>query len=316
LWCDAREFERRLEAGDLEAALELYRGELLQGFLLDGASELLDWLAVERSRLRLLASGAAWRLAGAREAAGEPGSAADWGRRALALDAQNESLVRQLMELLERVGDRAGAIRTYEAYAERLAAELELAPSAATRALAESLRERELAPPSPPAPPASVTVEPQAGIRVPAPAGKGPPPTPAQPGSIAVLPFVSMSASPDDAFFSDGLTDEIITTLAKLEGVRVASRTSSFVYKGRAVDIRTIGQERTVATAGWCSAAPAAGDAADRCPGRFSPLVRALTGADGHLAIEDDRGERRRRCTPHAGRRAGAAGTPHRRARP
>lgn len=253
LWCDVREFEKRLDAGDAEGALELYRGDLLQGFLLDGASELLDWVDQERGRLKQRAAGAAWRVARARESAGEPGAAADWGRRALALDPDDEGGVRQLMDLLERIGDRAGAIRVYEAFAQRLADELDLTPAEPTRALVEALRARDREAsrtppvPRPPAPSRVVAevvaVAPAAAAPLPAAAPCSP-----QPGSIAVLPFVAMSASPDDAFFSDGLTDEIITTLAKLEGVRVASRTSAFVYKGRHVDIRTVGQELNVAT--------------------------------------------------------------------
>ena len=56
--------------------------------------------------------------------------------------------------------------------------------------------------------------------------------------SIAVLPFTNMSGDPDQEYFADGLTEDIITTLSKLEGLRVIARNSSFVYKGRAVDIR------------------------------------------------------------------------------
>jgi len=260
LVCDVREFERRLEAAEEEAALGLYRGELLQGFLLDGASELLDWLEQERKRLRQRAVGAAWRVARGREARGDAGAAADWGRRALSLDPQDEASVRQLMDLLSRTGDRAAALRVYEEFAQRLAAELELTPSAPTRALAEALRAPDAeavrsslphrsaagaAAPGPPAVPAGRTV---AAVVQPGTAASGTRAEIPLPGSIAVLPFVSMSASPDDAFFSDGLTDEIITTLAKLQGLRVASRTSSFVYKGKQVDIRTIGRELNVAT--------------------------------------------------------------------
>jgi adenylate cyclase len=56
--------------------------------------------------------------------------------------------------------------------------------------------------------------------------------------SIAVLPFNNMSGDVEQEFFADGLTEDIITTLSKLAGLRVIARNSSFVYKGRAVDIR------------------------------------------------------------------------------
>lgn len=60
--------------------------------------------------------------------------------------------------------------------------------------------------------------------------------------SIAVLPFINRSADPENEYFSDGITEELITALARLEGVRVISRTSSFSFKGKNMDIREIGK--------------------------------------------------------------------------
>ncbi len=59
--------------------------------------------------------------------------------------------------------------------------------------------------------------------------------------SIAVLPFVNSSPDPENEYLSDGITDELIDALSKLEGLRVASRTSVFALKGKAMDIRAIG---------------------------------------------------------------------------
>lgn len=59
--------------------------------------------------------------------------------------------------------------------------------------------------------------------------------------SIAVLPFVNASPEPENEYLSDGITDELIDALAKVEGIRVASRTSVFALKGRAQDVRAIG---------------------------------------------------------------------------
>ena len=56
--------------------------------------------------------------------------------------------------------------------------------------------------------------------------------------SIAVLPFQNMSGDAEQDYFCDGLVEDIITTLSKLTGLQVIARNSSFVYKGRAVDIR------------------------------------------------------------------------------
>ena len=58
--------------------------------------------------------------------------------------------------------------------------------------------------------------------------------------SIAVLPFANMSGESDQEFFADGLVEDLITTLSKLAGLRVIARNSSFVFKGRAVDVREV----------------------------------------------------------------------------
>jgi serine/threonine-protein kinase len=66
--------------------------------------------------------------------------------------------------------------------------------------------------------------------------------------SIAVLPFANMSADPEDEFFADGITEEIINVLAQLEGLRVTARTSCFAFKGKAEDLRTVGGKLGVGT--------------------------------------------------------------------
>lgn len=63
------------------------------------------------------------------------------------------------------------------------------------------------------------------------------------PTSIAVLPFANLSAEADNQYFSDGLAEELVNALTRLSGLRVASRTSSFRFRGRYADIRHIGRE-------------------------------------------------------------------------
>jgi eukaryotic-like serine/threonine-protein kinase len=65
--------------------------------------------------------------------------------------------------------------------------------------------------------------------------------------SIAVLPFTNLSGDPADEYFSDGISEEIINVLSKLERLRVAARTSSFSFKGRAVEISEIARKLGVA---------------------------------------------------------------------
>lgn len=66
--------------------------------------------------------------------------------------------------------------------------------------------------------------------------------------SIAVLPFVNLSAEKDNEYFSDGITEELLNALAKVEGLSVTSRTSSFAFKGKNSDIREIGKKLGVKT--------------------------------------------------------------------
>jgi serine/threonine protein kinase/tetratricopeptide (TPR) repeat protein len=66
--------------------------------------------------------------------------------------------------------------------------------------------------------------------------------------SIAVLPFVNRSRDEEDEYFSDGLADELLSTLAKIRGLRVAARTSSFQFKGRNEGVAAIGQQLNVAS--------------------------------------------------------------------
>ena len=61
--------------------------------------------------------------------------------------------------------------------------------------------------------------------------------------SIAVLPFDNMSGDPDQDYFADGITEDIITALSKFRWFFVIARNSTFVYKGRAIDVRDVGQE-------------------------------------------------------------------------
>ena len=74
------------------------------------------------------------------------------------------------------------------------------------------------------------------------------PQTKVNPRSIAVLPFVNMSTDPENEFFSDGLSEEILNSLARIDGMQVVGRTSSFQFKGKNEDLRGVGEKLGVAT--------------------------------------------------------------------
>jgi serine/threonine protein kinase/Tfp pilus assembly protein PilF len=66
--------------------------------------------------------------------------------------------------------------------------------------------------------------------------------------SVAVLPFTNMSADPDNEYFTDGMAEEIINALNKVQSLRVAARTSSFAFKGKNEDVGEIGRKLKVST--------------------------------------------------------------------
>ena len=66
--------------------------------------------------------------------------------------------------------------------------------------------------------------------------------------SIAVLPFVNMTSDKENEFFADGLSEEILNSLARIDGMRVVGRTSSFQFKGKTEDLRSIGEKLGAAT--------------------------------------------------------------------
>jgi TolB-like protein len=76
----------------------------------------------------------------------------------------------------------------------------------------------------------------------PPPSAAGTPNLPEEP-SIAVLPFQNMSGKPEEDWFSDGLTETLITDLSRLKKLFVIARNSTFTYKGKPVDVRRVGEE-------------------------------------------------------------------------
>jgi len=142
LSCDVVAFERALRGGQLEEALDLHRGALLEGFFISDAPEFERWLEDARAGLQHAAAGAARALADRAETRNDLATAVRWTRRAMELAVSDEGLVRRLMALLDRQGDRAGALEVYEAFARRVAADFDTQPAAETRALEAAVRAR------------------------------------------------------------------------------------------------------------------------------------------------------------------------------
>jgi TolB-like protein len=99
--------------------------------------------------------------------------------------------------------------------------------------------------------------------------------------SIAVLPFANMSGEAEPEYFADGVLEDIITALSRMSWLFVIARNSSFVYKGRAVDVKRVGQELGVRYV-LEGSRPKSGEpgshhrAVDRCRHRRPPVGRSL----------------------------------------
>jgi TolB-like protein len=220
---DVAQFHAMLSRGDpssLRRAMELYEDELLSGFMLR-ESGFADWLATERARLRELAIGGLERLSAV---CPDPDEAIPIVRRILALDAYREQAHRQLLRALAASGQRNEALLHYRGLERQLREDLGVSPEPQTREAFEALR-------SDPAPTA------------PAPASTS---TSADKPAIAVLPFDSLGDGAAGRL-ADGITEDIITDLARFRGLDVIARNSTAAYKGRSLDLRQVGQELKVA---------------------------------------------------------------------
>ena len=176
LRCDAAAFHDHLANGELAEAIELYRGDLLPAFFLDAVPAFEEWLERERARLRRLAADAARRLAEDCERASQLPRAVDFARRAVELSDDDERAVRELIAMLDRIGDRAGALAAYERFTRRMSSELGAEPSAETQALVARVRARSQSTsatvpesPSAPLPAVDALAAPSAPVHTPSP---------------------------------------------------------------------------------------------------------------------------------------------------
>lgn len=299
---DVGTFERLLDEGSLERAVELFAGPLLDGFHVADSQEFDRWLEAERTRLAARHAAALETLAEAAEGRAEFVAAAGWWRKLAALDPYSGRVSLRLMRALEAVGDRTGALRHARVHAALVREEFDADPDPDVTAFVERLRSEPpprtrpatepVATPAPRAP-AEVSGSPAgnrdaiptsspvvapitnevaaarsswsrsqaavpalvlvlvvaAALAVAAVRGRPRAPARAVPvvPSVGVLPFVNMSADPANVYFSDGLTEQIITELSRIDGLRVAARTSSFALRDGALDVRAIGDMLGVA---------------------------------------------------------------------
>ena len=248
LRCDVVAFDDAVAAGQLSVALDCYKGDLLEGFFIPGAGDFERWLDRERARLRETVTAAVRTLIEQCEAAGDVAAAAEWARRGTRLAAHNEDLARRFVVLLDRLGDRAGAVAAYDEFAESIRVDLETEPAAETQALIAAVRARQTAAPVtlsstrfgvPTRSPrrwgsvaAAVVV---AGLLVSSAANwrrpLWPSPIAGRVQSLAVLPFQNLSADSLHAWYADGLTEALTTDLGRIRSLRVIARGSVIPFR-------------------------------------------------------------------------------------
>lgn len=236
LACDVPRFETLIRDGSrdaLAAAVGLHKGAFLTD--IDIAEEDWDqWLKNERQRLHGLALDTLIKLGQLELALGKPEAAIKAAEQAIATNDLREDAHRLMIQALAAGGRRPDALRHYEHLIALLKHELDVEPDAGTQALVNELRcsrhagkdrdtNRQRT--------SNITTD-----------GEDAPPLPDRP-SIAVLPFSNMSDDPDQEHFADGMSEDLITGLARIRWLFVIARNSTFVYKQRAVDVKQVSRE-------------------------------------------------------------------------
>ena len=244
---DVAEFEQLMGAGTPEAvarATALYRGDLLDGLdVRDSGFD--DWLLMERQRLRALARDGLARLLDLQMASGAFDQAAAVARRLLGLDPLREVAHRALMQIYAEQGQTALALKQYQLCSDALQAEIGIKPEAATERLYRSIQERRTAARRTldHAPAKTVAAEISSQLDAPPLHVKAEgSPTAVRP-SIAVLPFTNLSGDPEQRYFSDGVTEDIITELSRFHSLSVIAHNAASRYHGQDVDVRRVARE-------------------------------------------------------------------------
>lgn len=309
LWCDAVALTQQVRAGQWDEALALHRGDLLDGMFPEGvAQEFQEWLDDQRRSLRGQAATAAWECSRIEEERGDRKAAAVMARRALELTPDDEEGVRRLMSLLDRQGDRGGALRVYSDWQARLQKEYGVEPAPETRKLArrvqaarkgeshETPRTSAPVPPSlvAPASPLDLTPVPAsmlakvrtwrtlaiaagtfaiaATVLAVVVARKGTGAASAGPSSVAVVPLRSIGGLGAQAD-ADRVTEELRTGLAQVRGLLLRSVPPVEEIEGDERDVVRLGKRLGVAYV--------VEGAVQRSPERLRVTLRLVRTSDG-----------------------------------
>jgi DNA-binding SARP family transcriptional activator len=210
LACDLWDFEEARRTGRLEQAAALY-APFMDGFYLPGGAGFERWVESRRSELAREYQETLETLAVQAEAKGDRLAAAEWWERLARHDPLSSRVTMHLMTALASAGERARALAHAQSYQRQVRVDLDAEPSPAVMALAQML-----------------TREPGAVA--------GPPVL-----TVGVLPILALGDDPELRALADGLTEELMTALGELPGVRVASRMALMAVKLETPDVRELG---------------------------------------------------------------------------
>ncbi|MEA2763802.1 MAG: adenylate cyclase [Gemmatimonadaceae bacterium] len=225
LACDLHELRTAIAADAPERIARLYTGSLLDGFHLDDSSDFGYWLDERRSELSHAYIDALRALAERQKQSGDVHGRVSTCRRMVAADPHSGVYAQALMRALDDAGDRAGAIQHASEYAQRLRSELDLDPDPEVIAFAKQLRSAPARRPAEQRP----AVSPRTS-------------------SVAVLPFLNLSAGTENEYFADGITEDVIAHLSKIRALKVISSTSVMPFKKRQHSLKEIGAALGAAT--------------------------------------------------------------------
>ena len=202
----------------LQKAVQLYQGDFMIGFSLGECAEFSDWQFFYGEYLRRELEYVFEQLVDCFTRIKTYDRAVEYARRWLTLDTLNEPVHRQLMRLYAMTEQRSAALRQYRQCREMLQKELGLSPEEETERLYQAIKVRKLSS---------------------APAGRGRSVTGAP--RLAVLPLTGVSN--EEEWFSEGMTDAIITALSEISALQVISRTTAYRYQGTDKTTRQIASE-------------------------------------------------------------------------
>lgn len=227
LWCDVTAFEHAIDQGELQEAVNLYRGNLLEGFhLKDVTADLEHWLDHERDRIHSSYMDALETLAIRSEERENFREAASWWKKVASEDPLDTRVIKRWVESIAASGRYAEAFKRSEEHGILLEKELGFDAEEIRSEITENLNRIRLT--------ASRSHTARVDMN--------------KIASIAVLPFEELGSAPEISYLASGLHHDLLTRLAGVSGLKVISRTSVLRYKKTEMTIPEIAEQLGVDT--------------------------------------------------------------------